>query len=29
VWNLSGHVKITITNTGPTNAVASGLMFGA
>lgn len=27
VWNLSGHVKITITHTGGLNAVASGLMF--
>lgn len=28
VWNLSGHVKITITCTGGLNAVASGLFFG-
>ena len=27
VWNLSGHVTITITNAGGINAVASGLMF--
>jgi lysophospholipase L1-like esterase len=27
VWNLSGHVTITITDTGPGNAVLSGLMF--
>jgi hypothetical protein len=27
VWNLSGHVKITITHTGGQNAVASGLLF--
>ena len=29
VWNLSGHVKITLTCTGSYNAVASGIMFGA
>lgn len=28
VWNLSGHVKITVTCTGGMNAVASGLFFG-
>jgi len=28
VWNLSGHIKITITCTGGVNAVASGLFFG-
>ena len=27
-WNLTGDVKITITNTGPYNAVASGIFFG-
>ena len=27
VWNVSGHVKITITRTGGVNAVASGLFF--
>jgi hypothetical protein len=27
-WNLSGHVVITVTNTGPKNAVVSGLFFG-
>lgn len=27
VWNLSGHVRITITCTGVLNAVASGLFF--
>jgi uncharacterized delta-60 repeat protein len=29
VWNLSGHVKISITNQGPENAVMSGLFFGS
>jgi subtilisin family serine protease len=28
VWNLSGHVIVRITNTGPTQAVLSGLFFG-
>jgi hypothetical protein len=28
VWNLSGHVKLTITNTANPNAVASGILFG-
>lgn len=28
VWNLSGHVKITVTCTDGLNAVASGLFFG-
>src|SRR6185437_13938728 len=28
VWNLSGHVKITVTNNGGMNAVISGLFFG-
>jgi ELWxxDGT repeat protein len=28
VWNLSGHVKIMVTNNGGLNAVASGLFFG-
>jgi hypothetical protein len=28
VWNISGHVRINVTNTGPTNAVVSGLFFG-
>jgi len=28
VWNVSGHVKITITCTGGMNAVVSGIMFG-
>jgi parallel beta-helix repeat protein len=27
-WNLSGHVHINITNTGPYNAVVGGLFFG-
>lgn len=27
LWNLSGHVKITLTRTAGVNAVASGLMF--
>jgi hypothetical protein len=27
VWNISGHVKITVTNNGGMNAVASGLFF--
>ena len=27
VWNLSGHVKITLTNTGTPNAMAQGIMF--
>jgi hypothetical protein len=26
-WNLSGHVKLTFTNTGPYNAVLSGIFF--
>jgi hypothetical protein len=29
VWNLSGHVKITLTRTGNQNAVAGGLFFDA
>ena len=28
VWNISGHVIFTITNTGPTNAVVSAIYFG-
>jgi hypothetical protein len=28
VWNLSGHVKITVTNNAGLNAVASGIFFG-
>jgi len=28
VWLLSGHVKIKLTSTGSSNAVASGLLFG-
>ncbi|QEH35757.1 hypothetical protein OJF2_43140 [Aquisphaera giovannonii] len=28
-WNLSGHVQIRVTNTGPSNAVVGGLFFGA
>jgi hypothetical protein len=28
VWTLSGHVQIKITNTGPQNAVLSGIFFG-
>jgi hypothetical protein len=28
VWNLSGHVKITLANNGGRNAVASALLFG-
>jgi hypothetical protein len=28
VWTLTGHVKITITNAGGLNAVASGIFFG-
>jgi hypothetical protein len=28
VWNLTGHVKIRLTNTGPTNAVVGGIFFG-
>lgn len=27
VWNVSGHVRITITHTGGANAVASGIFF--
>ena len=27
VWNLSGHVTIRIANTGPFNAVLSGIFF--
>ena len=27
VWNLSGHVQITLTRTGSYNCVASGLLF--
>jgi hypothetical protein len=27
LWNISGHVKLRITNTGLTNAVVSGLFF--
>jgi hypothetical protein len=27
-WNMSGHVKITVTRTGGVNAVASGIFFG-
>jgi len=29
VWNLSGHVTINVTPTGGTNAVVSGVFFGA
>ncbi|HEY2585578.1 MAG TPA: right-handed parallel beta-helix repeat-containing protein [Tepidisphaeraceae bacterium] len=29
VWNLSGHVKITVANNGGMNAVLSGIFFGA
>lgn len=29
VWNLTGHVNITVANAGGLNAVASGLFFGA
>jgi hypothetical protein len=28
VWNVSGHVRIKVTNVGYPNAVASGLFFG-
>jgi hypothetical protein len=28
VWNISGHVRINVTNTGGTNAVVSGVFFG-
>lgn len=28
VWDVSGSVTIVVTNTGPTNAVVSGLFFG-
>jgi hypothetical protein len=28
VWNIKGSVNIQITNTGPTNAVLSGIFFG-
>jgi len=28
VWNLTGNVKITFTNSGPLDAVASGIFFG-
>lgn len=28
VWNITGHVKITLTNAGGINAVASGIFFG-
>ena len=28
VWNVKGHVKITLTHTAGANAVASGIMFG-
>lgn len=28
VWNMAGHVRITITLTGGNNAVASGIFFG-
>ena len=28
VWNISGHVQITLANNGGLNAVASGIMFG-
>jgi hypothetical protein len=27
VWNVSGHVVLQVTNTGPVNAVISGLFF--
>ena len=27
VWTVSGHVRIHVTNTGPTNAVVSGIFF--
>jgi subtilisin family serine protease len=27
-WNISGHIVFKFTNTGPTNAVVSGLFFG-
>jgi hypothetical protein len=29
VWNISGHVRINVTNTGGANAVVSGVFFGA
>jgi hypothetical protein len=29
VWNIKGHVKINVTQTGGANAVVSGLYFGA
>ncbi|HLK22487.1 MAG TPA: hypothetical protein VKT81_26255 [Bryobacteraceae bacterium] len=29
VWNLSGHVTMKLTNTGPNNAVLSGIFFGS
>lgn len=28
VWNLTGHVTMKLTNTGPNNAVISGIFFG-
>ena len=28
IWNISGHVKINVTLTGPVNAVVSGVFFG-
>jgi hypothetical protein len=28
VWNLKGHVTLKLTNTGPSNAVLSGIFFG-
>jgi len=28
VWNLNGHVTLKLTNTGPSNAVLSGIFFG-
>jgi len=27
VWKLTGHLRLQVTNTGPRNAVASGLFF--
>ena len=29
VWNLRGHVTMKLTNTGPSNAVVSGIFFGS
>ncbi len=28
VWSLTGHVTVKFTNTGPQNAVLSGMFFG-